>query len=52
MRVAVVGHVEWIRFGRVDRMPAPGENTPSSAGGAQAGGGGGGDPIDPALLDS
>jgi ribokinase len=25
MRAAVVGHVEWIEFGRVDRVPAPGE---------------------------
>ena len=25
MRVAVVGHVEWIWFGAVDRIPAPGE---------------------------
>mgnify|MGYP003907433807 CR=1 FL=1 len=25
MRVAVVGHVEWIRFARVDRVPATGQ---------------------------
>src|SRR4051794_13944540 len=25
MRVAVVGHVEWVEFARVERMPAPGE---------------------------
>ncbi|MEX0754848.1 MAG: PfkB family carbohydrate kinase [Actinomycetota bacterium] len=25
MEVAVVGHVEWIEFGRVDRVPAPGD---------------------------
>jgi len=25
MRVAVVGHVEWVRLARVDRAPAPGE---------------------------
>ena len=25
MRVAVVGHVEWIEFARVERVPAPGE---------------------------
>jgi ribokinase len=25
MRVAVVGHVEWVRFARVERVPAPGE---------------------------
>ena len=25
MRVAVVGHVEWVEFARVDHAPAPGE---------------------------
>ena len=25
MRAAVVGHVEWIRFARVDRVPATGQ---------------------------
>jgi ribokinase len=25
MRTAVVGHVEWVTFGRVDHVPAPGE---------------------------
>jgi hypothetical protein len=25
MQAAVVGHVEWIEFGRVDHVPAPGE---------------------------
>src|SRR5918997_2854 len=25
MRTAVVGHVEWIEFGRVDHVPTPGE---------------------------
>jgi ribokinase len=25
VRVAVVGHVEWVEFARVERMPAPGE---------------------------
>src|SRR5438132_5706828 len=25
MRVAVVGHVEWVEFARVERVPAPGE---------------------------
>jgi ribokinase len=24
-RVAVVGHIEWVRFARVDRIPSPGE---------------------------
>jgi ribokinase len=41
MQVAVVGHVEWIEFGRVDRVPAPGEiahatNTRNEPGGAGA----------------
>src|SRR5919199_2566991 len=25
MRVAVVGHVEWVEFARVERVPRPGE---------------------------
>jgi ribokinase len=25
MRVAVVGHVEWIEFAQVERVPEPGE---------------------------
>ena len=25
MRVAVVGHVEWVQFARVERVPEPGE---------------------------
>ena len=25
MRVAVVGHVEWVEFARVERVPDPGE---------------------------
>ncbi len=25
MRVAVAGHVEWIEFARVERVPAPGQ---------------------------
>ena len=25
MRTAVVGHVEWVEFVRVDRVPGPGE---------------------------
>ena len=25
MRVAVVGHVEWVEFARVDHVPVPGE---------------------------
>jgi ribokinase len=40
MRVAVVGHVEWIEFARVERVPAPGEIVHASeAWGAPAGGG-------------
>ena len=41
MRVAVVGHVEWIRFARVDRVPAAGEIAHSTDGWEQVGGGGG-----------
>ena len=25
MRLAVVGHVEWVEFARVERVPKPGE---------------------------
>src|SRR6266700_1510909 len=25
VRIAVVGHVEWVEFARVERVPAPGE---------------------------
>ena len=41
VNVAVVGHVEWIRFCRVERMPAAGEISHSTAEWEQAGGGGG-----------
>ena len=41
MKVAVVGHVEWIRFCRVERMPGPGEISHSIEDWEQAGGGGG-----------
>ncbi len=41
MRVAVVGHVEWIRFCRVERMPRAGEIAHSYESWEQAGGGGG-----------
>ena len=41
MRVAVVGHVEWIRFARVERMPAGGEIAHSFDDWEQVGGGGG-----------
>jgi ribokinase len=50
MRVAVVGHVEWIRFARVDRVPAPGEIAHSFDDWEQAGGGGGVAAIQLALL--
>ena len=50
MRVAVVGHVEWIRFARVDRVPGPGEIAHSVDDWEQAGGGGGGAAIQLALL--
>jgi ribokinase len=41
MKVAVVGHVEWIRFCRVERMPGPGDIVHSVEDWEQAGGGGG-----------
>src|SRR4051812_2862761 len=40
MRVAVVGHVEWIQFGRVDHVPAPGEIVHVSELWEEPGGGG------------
>ena len=50
MRVAVVGHVEWIRFARVDRLPTAGEIAHSSDDWEQVGGGGGVAAIQLALL--
>jgi ribokinase len=50
VRVAVVGHVEWIRFARVDRIPATGEIAHSYENWEQAGGGGGVAAIQLALL--
>jgi ribokinase len=41
MRVAVVGHVEWIRFARVEHVPTAGEIVHSFEDWEQAGGGGG-----------
>jgi ribokinase len=41
VKVAVVGHVEWIRFARVDRVPASGEIAHAVETWEQAGGGGG-----------
>ena len=40
MNVAVVGHVEWIEFGRVDHVPAPGEIVHVSESWEEPGGGG------------
>lgn len=40
MRAAVVGHVEWIEFGRVDHVPAPGEIVHVSESWQVPGGGG------------
>jgi ribokinase len=39
-RVAVVGHVEWIEFVRVDRLPSPGEVAHALEDWEEAGGGG------------
>ena len=39
-RVAVVGHVEWIEFARVPRLPAPGEIVHVTESWEEAGGGG------------
>ena len=50
MRVAVVGHVEWIRFCRVDRMPSAGEIAHSVDDWEMAGGGGAVAAIQLALL--
>lgn len=50
MRAAVVGHVEWIRFARVDRIPASGEIAHSFDDWEQAGGGGGVAAVQLALL--
>src|SRR6185312_15695945 len=40
MRVAVVGHVEWIEFARVERVPTPGEIVHASDAWQEPGGGG------------
>jgi ribokinase len=50
MRVAVVGHVEWIRFCRVGQMPAAGEIAHSVEDWEQVGGGGAVAAIQLALL--
>lgn len=41
MRAAVVGHVEWVEFARVERVPAPGEIVRAESGFVEAAGGGG-----------
>ena len=41
MRAAVVGHVEWVEFARVERVPLPGEIVGARDGFAEAAGGGG-----------
>jgi ribokinase len=41
MRVAVVGHVEWITFARVDRVPGPGEIAHATETWEEPGGAGG-----------
>jgi ribokinase len=41
VRVAVVGHVEWVEFARVARLPAAGEIVQASEWWAEAAGGGG-----------
>ena len=40
MRAAVVGHVEWVRFAAVERLPEPGEIMTASATWEEAAGGG------------
>ena len=41
MRFAVVGHVEWVEFAKVERVPQPGEIVQASGWWAEAAGGGG-----------
>lgn len=41
MRVAVVGHVEWVDFARVERLPLPGEIIQASEWWSEPAGGGG-----------
>jgi ribokinase len=50
MRVAVVGHVEWIRFARVERVPASGDIAHSFEDWEEAGGGGAVGAVQLALL--
>jgi ribokinase len=41
VRVAVVGHVEWVEFARVERLPAPGDIVQAKRWWSEAAGGGG-----------
>ena len=41
MRTAVIGHVEWVEFARVERVPEPGEIVTARSGFVEAAGGGG-----------
>jgi ribokinase len=41
VRAAVVGHVEWVEFARVERVPRPGEIVRARGGFVEAAGGGG-----------
>ena len=41
MRTAVVGHVEWVEFARVKRMPLSGEIVQAGEAWSEAAGGGG-----------
>jgi ribokinase len=41
VRAAVVGHVEWVEFARVERVPLPGEIVPARGGFTESAGGGG-----------
>ena len=50
MRTAVVGHVEWVEFARVERVPAPGAIVQASDSWGEAGGGGGGASVQLARL--
>lgn len=50
MRAAVVGHVEWIHFVRVERVPVPGEIVHAQAWWEEPGGGGAGAAVQLAKL--
>ncbi|HEX6207098.1 MAG TPA: PfkB family carbohydrate kinase, partial [Actinomycetota bacterium] len=50
LRVAIVGHVEWVEFVRVDRVPSAGEIAHGLEGWEEAGGGGGVSAVQLAML--